>query len=248
MKNTTKALLLIGMGLFLFSRILSGKLFFYINERFYWLIVFAVVGFVLVGLSYRYRPQHNHEHHHHDHEHDDDHQHGQVTWFGVSLLLLPILLGLLIPPRPLGAAAMANRDVSIDSLTSAAAPEGGNILAKPRRDKNVLDWLIEFRSAQDPASLAGEEVEVIGFVYRDDRFGPEQFMVSRFVLSCCAADASPLGLVVQWPDGGSFADDEWVTVKGHLEPAQFAGEEMPIIIANTVTVTEIPDQPYLYPF
>lgn len=245
MKTTTKALVLIGMGLFLFSRILSGKLFFYINERFYWLIVLAVVGFVLVGLSYHYRPGHPH---YHEHTPDDDHQHGSVTWFGLSLLALPIALGLLIPPRPLGAAAMANRDVSMDSLTSAAAPEGGNILAKPQGDKNVLDWLVEFRAAQDPAGLTGEKVEVVGFVYRDDRFDSEQFMVSRFVLSCCAADASPLGLVVQWPESRSFADDEWVAVKGQLEITQFAGEEMPIIIADSVSPTEIPNQPYLYPF
>jgi len=238
MKTTLKALVLVAMGLFLSSRIWSGKLFFYINERFFWLIVFAALGFVLVGVSYHFRAGHAH----------DGHPHGQFFWFGLALLALPIALGLLIPPRPLGAAAMTNRDVSIESLTSAAAPEGGDILSKPKGDKNVLDWIIEFRSAQSASAFAGEEATLVGFVYRDDRFGPEQFMVSRFVLSCCAADASPVGLIVQWPESGSLADDQWVEVTGTFESMRFDGEEMPVLIAGSVTPTQIPERPYLYPF
>jgi hypothetical protein len=38
MKPSLKALVLIGMGLFLSSRYFSGKLPFYINERFVWLL------------------------------------------------------------------------------------------------------------------------------------------------------------------------------------------------------------------
>ena len=163
-------------------------------------------------------------------------------------MLLPIALGLLVPPRPLGAAAMVNRDVSIESLTSAAAPESNTILAKPKGDRNVLDWLIDFRTAKDPTLFEGEEAKVIGFVYRDERFAGEEFMVSRFVLSCCAADASPLGLIVRWPEGSTLADDEWVEVKGYFEAGRFAGEEMPILIAESVTSTAIPERPYLYPF
>jgi uncharacterized repeat protein (TIGR03943 family) len=238
MKTRLKALALIGMGLFLCSRFINGALFYYINERFLWLILFASLGFILVGMSYRYRPQHAHHHEH------DGHEHYQFSWFGLFLVLLPVALGLLMPPKPLGAAAMVNRDISIDSLTSAS----NTIIAKPKGNRNVLDWLIDFRTAKDPAAFAGEEAKVIGFVYRDDRFAPEEFMVARFVLSCCAADASPLGLVVRWPEGASLADDSWVEVEGHFEPGRFAGEEMPILIAESVTPTEIPERPYLYPF
>jgi hypothetical protein len=49
----------------------------------------------------------------------------------------------------------------------------------------------------DPAAFIGQEARLIGFVYRDDRFNGDEFMISRFVISCCAADAAPLGLVVR---------------------------------------------------
>lgn len=244
MKTNIKALALISMGVFLYSRFWNGKLFFYINERFVWLTIFASVGFLLVGMSYRYRSAHSHDH---DHDHAG-HTHGQVSWWGLGILLSPIVLGLLVPPKPLGAAAMVNRDVSLESLTSAAAANPADVLTKPKQDKNILDWLIEFRSSNDPAVFDGETIQLTGFVYRDDRFDGQTFMISRFVLSCCAADAAPLGLIVAWPESGGLADDQWVEVSGHLQAGEFMGETMPIIIADSVTPTEIPDRPYLYPF
>lgn len=241
MKTWWKATILIAMGLFLCSRILSGKLFFYINERFFWLTVFAALGLVLVGVSYRFRSSHDHSDH-------SGHQHGRLNWLGLLLIASPIILGLAVPPRPLGAAAMTNRDVSMESLTSAAAPEGSTILTKPKGEKNILDWIVEFRQTLDPSTLAGQEVKVVGFVYRDERFTEEKFMVSRFVLSCCAADAAPLGLIVNWPDSSALEDDQWVEVTGVLQPGDFEGEVMPIVDAVSVIPTDIPNQPYLYPF
>ncbi|MCB0167542.1 MAG: TIGR03943 family protein [Anaerolineae bacterium] len=240
-----KTLVLIAMGLFLISRILSGTLLFYINERFFWLTVLAALGLILVGVSYRYRADHDLEDHQHDH---DGHQHGRLNWLGLLLIASPIVLGFVIPPKPLGAAAMTNRDISLESLTSASAPEGGTVLSKPKADKNILDWIIEFRQASDPVALAGEEVKLVGFVYRDKRFGEDSFMVSRFVVSCCAADAAPIGLVVHWPDSPTLTDDQWVEVAGVLEPGVFDGEQLPLVKAVSVTPTDVPDQPYLYPF
>jgi uncharacterized repeat protein (TIGR03943 family) len=239
-----KAVTLVAMGLFLYSRFMSGKLLFYINERFVWLTLLAALGCILVGMSYRYRPAHSHNH---DHDHGD-HHHGKLSWGGLSLIVLPIILGLLVPPKPLGAAAMVNRDVSIESLTSAAAPEVSSVLAKPKREKNILDWLIEFRSSSDIDAFTDQQAKLVGFVYRDDRFAEDQFMVSRFVLSCCAADAAPLGIMVHSPESAGLADDQWVEVKGHFEIGQFSGEELPILMAETITPTDIPAQPYLYPY
>lgn len=254
MPTSIKALALVAMGLFLFSRYFNGSLLYYINERFVWLTVLASVGFVLVGVSYRYRVQHDHAHHpHHDDDHDrhhhdhGDHQHGQLTWAGLLLVVSPIILGLLVPPKPLGAAAMSNRDLSAKSLTSVAAPER-NILAKPKSDKNILDWVIEFQSASDPAAFNGQEAKLIGFVYRDERFAANEFMVSRFVISCCAADAAPLGLKVRATEAVTLADDAWVEVRGQFETGQLDGEMVPVLAATEIHPTEVPEQPYLYPY
>jgi uncharacterized repeat protein (TIGR03943 family) len=240
MNANVKAVALILMGLFLYSRFFNGNLFYYISERFVWLTILASVAFIIVGLSYRIGSRHQHDH--------EGHSHDQFSWGGLALVALPIVLGLLVPPRPLGAAALTNRDVSVESLTSAAAPESNNVLARPKGERNILDWVIDFRQAGDPAAFTGEEARVIGFAYRDERFAADQFMVARFVVSCCAADAAPLGLIVQWPDSQTLTDDQWVEVAGHIEPGRFAGEAMPILIADSITPTDIPERPYLYPY
>lgn len=243
MTPSLKALALIAMGLFLYSRFFGGTLLFYINERFVWLTLLASFGFILVGASYRYRTEHSHI----DHDHAG-HSHDKLSWGGFLLVISPILLGVLIPPKPLGAAAMVNRDISIKSLTSAAAPETSEILAKPQRDKNILDWVIEFRSTPDLNRFEGQEAKLTGFVYRDERFEQDQFMVSRFVLSCCAADAAPIGVVVRSSKSASFSDDQWVEVTGEFELGRFGGEDMPILLAESITPIGIPEQPYLYPY
>lgn len=242
MHRSIKALALVGLGLFLYSRFFSGNLLYYINVRFVWLTLLAAVGLIAVGASYRYVSGHTHTHDH------TGHDHGQLTWFGLLLVMLPVILGLLVPPQPLGAAAMGSRDISTEALTSTTAPGRNEILAKPKGDKNVYDWLVEFSMVNDPAAFTGKEARLIGFIYRDDRFKGDEFMVSRFVISCCAADAAPLGLLVKWPESGALAQDQWVEVKGQFDLGRFDGEELPVLMAESISPIETPAQPYLYPY
>ena len=109
-----------------------------------------------------------------------------------------------------------------------------------------MDWLADFQRTPDPAYFNGQEVEVIGFVYRDERFTPDSFMVGRFIVSCCVADAAPIGLIVIWNEALSLTDNTWVEVYGRFEAQEFNGRLMPVLIAETVTVTTAPAQPYLY--
>jgi uncharacterized repeat protein (TIGR03943 family) len=116
--------------------------------------------------------------------------------------------------------------------------------------RTVLDWLVLFDQEStgggDLSRFAGEEARVRGFVYRDERFPAGTFMVSRFLLSCCAADAAPIGLAVQWPDAEFLDDDAWVWVSGVFSVETFLGERMPVLVGAEVTAAEQPPQPYLY--
>ncbi|HEX9921814.1 MAG TPA: DUF1980 domain-containing protein, partial [Anaerolineae bacterium] len=137
MNANVKAVALILMSLFLYSRFFNGNLFYYISERFVWLTILASVAFIVVGISYRIGSRHQPDH--------EGHSHDQLSWGGLALVALPIILGLLVPPRPLGAAALTNRDVSVESLTSAAGPESNKVLSRPKGERNILDWVIDFR-------------------------------------------------------------------------------------------------------
>jgi len=254
-----KTLLLVAMGVFLYSRIANGTLLYYINERFAIFTVIGVVGLLLLGFSYRWdqsspanseaaAPDHDHDHHDHDHH---DHSHA-LSWSSISIIALPIVLGLLITPQPLGSAALANRDVTL-SMNESALPSALRNREKAAIDKNIMDWWHEFRaSATAGQELLGETVKVSGFIFRDEKFGQANFLVTRFVVSCCVADANVLGLLVTLPDEmapqiSQLNDDQWVDVQGTFVENTVEGWHMPIVVAEQITPIDVPSQPYLYP-
>lgn len=272
-----KTVLLIALGVFLYTHIANGTLYYYINERFAIFTVIGVVGLLILGLSYRWhssqenhaplihgdmhhRDEHHRDGHHSDGHHSDGHDvhhhdhHGHshaLTWTSVFVIALPILLGLSISPQPLGTAALANRDVTL-SMNESALPIGLRNREKAAVDKNIMDWWHDFRSSATAGEeFIGQEVRVVGFVFRDERFGTEHFLVTRFVVSCCVADANVLGLLVQMPneltDSDVLKDDQWVEVQGTFVDEQPEGWQMPIVQATQIQPIAVPNQPYLYP-
>ena len=258
-QNAVKALILLGLALFLYTRLADGTLFFYINQRFMIYTVLAIVGLVLVAISYRpmgrQRPAADaHEYVHDDggaegHDRAEPHTHHRLTWAGLALVILPVVLGILVPPQPLGAAAMANREINISSQPRNVLPAAVRAAAqKGSLDRNLLDWLHAFSASPNAAeAFAGEPVDVVGFVYHDERLAEDQFMVNRFIVSCCVADANVVTMVVRWPAAATLEDDAWVRVEGMLQPGVFGGEPLPVLAAQRVTPVTMPDQPYLYP-
>lgn len=246
LENTLKGLILVGLALFLTSSIINGTLLFYIHRRFAWLTWIATILLLFTASVYR-RPAHAGQQR--DQEPGEGHQQphpqgGNSPWIAVALVALPLLLGILVPPQPLGAYAVAVREVNTDGLGLGSDQD---TLVRTMGERNILDWLRVFGAADDPAAFDGQKATVVGFVYRDEAFASDQFMVSRFIVSCCVADATVLGLVVSWPGSAALPLDTWVEVHGTFRQRRFEGTSKPILIADSVTPTVAPGQPYLYP-
>jgi uncharacterized repeat protein (TIGR03943 family) len=229
------------IGWFLYTRLSNGTLFFYVHQRFAWLMLVAAMLFVLLALATADQALQSARHG----EDTDTHGH-RITPLALFLVSLPVALGILVPPKPLGAQAMGNREVGLATLVSAQRGEARE-LVQPATQDSILGWLMRFGADPDPEAFAGQEAEVLGFVYRDDRFADDQFMVARFAVFCCIADASPVGLIVRWPDAAGLALDSWVQVKGHFGAAEFEGQNLPVLIAEEVLPAAQPAQPYVYP-
>jgi uncharacterized repeat protein (TIGR03943 family) len=235
---------LAALGAMFYAKISTGTLAFYINNRFAWLSFAAVLIFALLALTVAYRLF----------ETPDktgrpamiDAAHGSLSWRGLILVAIPALLGILAPARPLGADAIGTRGIGL------AAPSAPGAVTSLKREntgpRNILDWLRDFSQDADPAAkFNGQTVDVIGFVYRDERVSARQFWVSRFAVSCCVADANALGLLVQSDKASGLKTDSWVRVTGKFSAGQFAGESLPVIDAIDIQPIAEPAQPYLYP-
>jgi|FLYN01.1.fsa_nt_gi uncharacterized repeat protein (TIGR03943 family) len=233
--------LLLGLGLYFLYNILSGNLANYINARFAWLSYLAVVLFLLLGVSSAYDLLQQRKRKAHDHDHDHDHAH--LSWPALAIIAIPLVLGTLIPSRPLGADAVGG-SISVNAVST-----GSNWSAFTTNplEWNVLDWLRAFNNSEDIASFNGQQADVIGFVYKEPTFGENRFMVARFTISCCVADSSAIGLPVAWQEADALPADTWVRVQGAFQVGEFRGDTLPILQASSVEVVPQPEHPYLYP-
>jgi putative membrane protein len=232
-----KTTLLFGLGLYFVYNIASGNLTNYINERFSWLSYIAAILFLLLAVSSVLKLLRNE--HHHDHDHDD-HNHEAISWSMLAIVAIPLVLGTLIPSRPLGADAM-NGDFNMNAVgvTTTVSFE------KPPLERNVLDWIRMFNTSDDLSLFNGQEADITGFIYRDDTFTENQFLAARFTISCCVADAVAVGLPVAWDE--NIPSDTWVRVQGRFELGEFRGEPKPILRPTSIEIVEQPEHPYLYP-
>lgn len=231
--------LLLGLGLYFVYNILSGNLTNYINVRFAWLSYVAAALFLLIGgYSAYYLLRHRRGEHHHDHSH------APMSWSALLIVAIPLLLGTLIPSRPLGVEAV-DGDLGLSSVAASASTMTTFTISPENR--NLLDWLRVINAAEDYSALNGQPADVIGFVYTEPTIGENQFMVARFTMSCCVADASAIGLPTYWADAGSLEQGQWVRVRSTMQVAPFRDDEMPVLQAASIEVVEQPEHPYLYP-
>jgi uncharacterized repeat protein (TIGR03943 family) len=177
---------------------------------------------------------------------DDGHGHGEggpkVAW----MLVLPLLGLLLIAPPPLGAFAAGRQGTNVLSTNQTSYPP------LPEPVDGAIDLTLSeytFRALYDEEqSLEGERLRLVGFVTPKDE--GDGYYLTRFILSCCAADGRAITIDVSG-DQLPRAPDTWLEIEGTWEPRPGAepgqpSPEPPLFVAESVTPIAQPDQPYEY--
>ena len=268
MNNKLNTLLKVGVlaasGLMFYSKITSGTLAFYINERFAWLSLVAVLLFLVLALTMAYALIERKRTTPAAMFGEDGavmtlssastssqatSSHGKTSAAGMIIVAIPAILGLVLPARPLTASAIESRGIS-NTAPNRPGSTASNVtqLERPATTtRNILDWLRTFSISEDLNKFNNQSANVVGFVYKDPRTQENQFWVSRFTVSCCVADAAAIGLLVQSDKVATLKADSWVRVTGKFQLGEFAGEKMPTLVADKIEPIEQPNQPYLYP-
>lgn len=159
---------------------------------------------------------------------------------GYFVLVFPVIIVFVLPPTALTSFA-ASRRSSISGagfVTSAGDVSAG--------DLSLVDLAGAMRTEEGRAALvkrAGDEVSFIGFVAREEGDSADEFTLTRFVVSCCVADALSVQVRVAGAPPGRFKEDEWVQVTGNLYPlAQEA-----VVDATEIVRVPRPKRPYISP-
>jgi uncharacterized repeat protein (TIGR03943 family) len=222
-------LIVAGYGVYLLHAYAAGALYFYINPIY--IVPTAVTGAMLLtlGMIVGVAPRGVH----------------QPSRVALGLLAVPLLLGFVLPARPLGVSTAAQRGV--ETTTPGRVDEVPEFRVDTRPETyNIKDWLTAMRADPDPASVAGKPVRVSGFVYRDRRLPEGWFLVARFVVQCCAVDATPIGLPVRLVHGVVPSDGTWILIEGVWEVEDVSGTQRAVVTPGSVTSIARPSQPYLY--
>jgi uncharacterized repeat protein (TIGR03943 family) len=100
----------------------------------------------------------------------------------------------------------------------------------------------------EPDAHTAEAVNVKGFVIHPENWPENYVMVSRFVLTCCAADAYPVGLPVKLTSGNrnDYPVDSWLNVSGTMTSDTLEGRRQLAIAPAKIETIKEPKNPYEY--
>jgi uncharacterized repeat protein (TIGR03943 family) len=168
-----------------------------------------------------------------------------------SMIVAPILVGLLVTPRALGAGALGGEPISgllltLPPVSSASRPEGAPPPAAAIAD---VDELLRYLREHGERSV-GQRIRVVGIMMPGSDLADDELALLRFSIAHCVADARPLALLIVSPAGRvlaaeSGALDQWLLVEGRLATRERDGDRLVTIEAERVERTSEPANPYL---
>lgn len=166
------------------------------------------------------------------HVHPADHSSMTSLLSGVALLvflMVPILAGFLVPHRALLSVAAVKRMGS--ELDSSA------ILGTLQREQRQWQRGAKDYQVATPLDVLeigeqspGLKVRTLGFVMKSTGLPEDVVRVARFRMTCCAADALPIAVLVRGDQARRFKSDTWIEVRGTVERQMIAGRELTVIV------------------
>jgi uncharacterized repeat protein (TIGR03943 family) len=155
-------------------------------------------------------------------------------------MVLPVLVVMVLPPTSLSSYAASRRSaVGGASFVSSV----GDI---SKGDLTLVDLAGATRTEDGRKALAaraGDTVSFTGFVTRDPGMAADEFVLTRFVVSCCVADALSVEVHIAGAPPGQFANDDWVRATGKIYPLS----QETILDASEITKVPRPKHPYITP-
>lgn len=226
------SLLVASFGAYLLYVVASGAIYFYIHPIY--VVPTVATGLVLLAAAAIGFPGWG-----------ETTGHAGPSRVAVALAAVPLAVGVLLPAKPLGLSAAAQRGVDATPLGRIEDLPEFRVDRRPET-YTIKDWVRTLAADPEPERQTGKPVRLTGFVYRDDRLPDDWFLVARFVVQCCAVDAQPIGLPVRLPAEEIPRAGAWVAVAGTWAVVEVRGERRAVIVPTAVTPTERPGQPYLY--
>ena len=211
--------------------IISGKLNLYIKKDY---VVFTIAGTIILLITILFRLK--------GLRREESARIELIPFLALSSFLIPILLGIIVRPENLSTFAASKRGITTEFSS------GENILKSLKSQietegkyKKLTVKQILYLVKKQPEKINHDFVSVEGLVFKQKE-SLDSFTLVRFLITCCAADATPLGINVVFFQTQELKKDTWVKVRGKIE----IENKHVKIISDEVLVLDRPRDPYLY--
>jgi putative membrane protein len=106
---------------------------------------------------------------------------------------------------------------------------------------SLYDW-VKAKSINDNNLFKDKEFTAIGFI---SPAGNNRFTLSRFILSCCVVDATPVGVLVEYNYSSLYSANDWVEIQGKFTLKTINDKQEPVVIPTKITKVNQPENVYL---
>lgn len=241
-QNWLEVLAIAAWGSLMLKYWLTGKLNLLIHPDYFWLVITGGCGLLVVAFLKAWQllrqPRRT-----------VAVQHISLLPPGFSsvLLLVTAIVGLMFTPRVFASQTALQRGVTDFLAATRSQPQAFRSSVKPEA-RSLVDWVRTLNVYPEPDAYAGQKVKVQGFVIHQPELPLEYLLLSRFVITCCAADAYPVGLPVKLTQNRqNYPPDTWLEVEGQMLTENLAGKRQ-LIIQASAPPKKIPEpsNPYEY--
>ena len=240
------SLILVGWGILILVLLANGGMLRYLHPRMLPFAALSAALFLILGLLGGFNAFNG--------------QGSSAPKAGYALFLVPLLLSAVGGPRGLDEGAVVNRILSgggggsskasiksLDELLQSIGPDG----VIPFEDWSFYNLSTDLNA--NPARYQGRTISMTGFSFRPSILSDDRLYLTRFLVTCCVADAEPLGLLTEIPDASTYPDYAWLRIEGviglAIAPNPYTGkeEEVPVLRAVKVEEVEKPIAAYIFP-
>ena len=230
-------------GILMLNYWLTGKLNLLIHPHYFWLVITGGLGLLVISGFKGWELLRRHRRAITPLQHITLFTPG----FSSALLLATAILGLLFTPRVFASQTAFQRGVTDFLGATRVQPQAFRSSVPPEK-RSLVDWVRTLNVYPEPDAYIAQKVKVQGFVIHSPELPPEYLLLSRFVITCCAADAYPVGLPVQLDDQTRevYPPDTWLEVEGQMITENLAGKRQLTIKATSLKKIPEPTTPYEY--
>lgn len=170
------------------------------------------------------------------------------------IILLPVLFILLTGDQTLSSFALSKRTImspGAQLFQSGAAPDA----AQDEKTAQKPDAQMETSSEISLSDLlmswkiySGKKVTLQGLFNQSLEDNENYALVFKYLISCCAADAIPVGIFVEKKNAIGFKDDDWVRVSGVVTLEKMNGNDVILMSLDSIEKAVKPSKIAAYMF